>query len=126
MCLRVYAVTRKNKLLCSALSVLIAAQLSTGIYFAFKYGTGPCELLSRLSARVLSHRSSVRPPPEVHLNVYNVCIPQEQRPAELAFNSISVAFGTHLPSDFQPNFILGALMSFASRVPFVLQIFSRS
>ena len=90
--------TRRNKSLCGALSVLIAAQLSTGIYFAFMYGTGPCELLSRPFVRVLSHRSSVQPPPEVDLDVYNVCIPQEQRPAELTFNGISVASGTPFPT----------------------------
>ena len=123
MCLRVYAVTRRNKSLCGALSVLIAAQLSTGIYFAFMYGTGPCELLSRPFVRVLSHRSSVQPPPDVDLDVYKVCFPREQRPAELAFNSISVAFGTPLPSNFQLDFTLGALMSFASRVPLYCRSF---
>ena len=123
MCLRVYAVTRRNKLLCGALSVLIAAQLSTGIYFAFMYGTGPSGFLSCLFVRVLSHRSSVQPPPEVDLDVYNACIPQEQRPTELAFNSISVVFGAPLPSDFQLDFTSGALMFFASRVPLYCRSF---
>ena len=109
--------TRRNKLLCGALSVLIAAQLSAGIYFAVADGTGQSEFFGRLFVRTLSHRSSVQPPPQVNLALYNICIPQEQRPAELAFNSVSVAFGAPLPSDFQRDFTLGALMFFASHVP---------
>ena len=65
----------RNKLLRGALSVLIAAQLIVGIYFAVVDGTGPSEFLNRLFVRMLSHRSSVQPPPEINLDVYNVCIP---------------------------------------------------
>jgi len=48
MCLRVYAVTRRNKLIGGALSVLIVAQFCFGIYFAVVDGTSPCEFLNRL------------------------------------------------------------------------------
>ena len=98
MCIRVYAVTRRNKLLCGALLVMIAVQLGAGINFAIAYGTGPRGFLSGFFVRLLSHHSSVQSPPEVDLDVYNVCIPQEQRPAELTFNGISVASGTPFPT----------------------------
>jgi len=100
MCIRIYAVTRRNKLLCGVLLVVIAVQLSAGINFAIAYGTGPSGFLSSLFVRVLSHRSSVQLPLGVDLDVYNACIPQEQRPAELAFNGISVASGTPFPTRF--------------------------
>jgi len=90
-------VTGRNKLLCGALLVMIAAQLGTGMYFVVAYGTGPSGFFSRLFVLVLSHRSSVQQPPEINLYVYNGCIPQEQRPAELAFNSVSVASGAPSP-----------------------------
>ena len=109
--------TGRNKLLCGAISVLIAAQLSVGIYFAVVDGTGLSEFLNHLFVRILSHRSSVQPPSEMNLDVYNVCIPRDWRSAVLAFSSVSVAFGTPLPSDFQREFTLGALISFASRTP---------
>jgi len=104
MCIRVYAVTGRNKLLCGVLSVLIAAQLSVGIYFAIVDGTGPGEFLSRLFVCMLSHRSSVQPPPEMNLDAYNVCIPRDRRPAVLAFSSVSVAFGASLPSNREFTF----------------------
>lgn len=100
MCIRVYAVTRRNKLLCGVLLVVIAVQLSTGINFAIAYGTGPSGFLSGLFVRVFSHRSSVQPPSEVDLDVYNACIPQEKRPAELAFNGVSVVSGTPFHTRF--------------------------
>ena len=57
MCLRVYAVTGKNKLLCGVLSVLAATQFSFGIYSAFVDGTGPREFLNRLlfACRLIGH-----------------------------------------------------------------------
>ena len=117
LCPRVHAVTGRNKLLRGAISVLIAAQLIVGIYFAVVDGTGPSELLNRLFVRMLPHRSSVQPPPETNSDVYNVCIPRNRQPAVVAFSSVSVAFGTPLASNFQHEFTLGALMSSASRAP---------
>jgi len=124
MCLGVCAVTRRNKLLCGALSVLIAAQLSVGIYFAAVDGTGPSEFLNRLFVPMcmLSHRPSVQLPPEINLDVYNIC--RHRWPAVVAFSSVSVAFGTSLSisSDFRREFASGALMSFVSRAPLCCSI----
>ena len=125
MCLRVYAVTRRNKLICGVLSALIAAQLSFGIYFAVVDGTGPSEFLNHLPVRVLSHRSLVQKFPEISLDMFHVCVPQERRHVELAFISISVAFGTPLPSDPQRDVTSGALIFFPSHA-MASQIFLRS
>ena len=96
--------TGKNKLLCGVLSALIVAQLSFGIYFAIVDGMGPSELLNRLFVRVSFHRSSVQKFPEINLEMFYVCVPRERRHVELAFISISVAFGTPLLSDPQHGF----------------------
>ena len=117
MYLRVYAVTGRGGLLSGTISVQIAAQLVVGIYFAVVDGTGPSEFLNRLFVHMLSHHSSVQPPPEMNLDVYNVCIPPDRRPAMVAFSGVSIAFGVPLPSDFQREFTFGTLMFFASRAP---------
>lgn len=100
MCLRVYAVTRRNKLLSGTLSLLIAAQLCFGIYFTVMYSMAPCELLNRSFICVWSHRLLVQPLPEIDLNVYKVCLPPKLWPGELTFAGISVTFCTLSPSDF--------------------------
>jgi len=108
-------VTRRNKLLSDVIHVLIVAQLIVGIYFAAVDGTGPSEFLNRLFVRMLSYRLSVKPPPETNLDVYNIWIPRDRRPAVVVFSSVSVAFGTSLPSDFRREFTLETLMPFVSR-----------
>ena len=57
MCLRVYAVTGRNKLVGGTLSVMIVGQLCFGIYFTVVNGTTPCEFLDRLAVRVRSNIS---------------------------------------------------------------------
>lgn len=44
-CLRIYAITERNKLFAGALSVMIVTQMSFGIYLIVKDGKGPGELL---------------------------------------------------------------------------------
>jgi len=124
MCLRVYAVSGRNKLLRGALSVLIVAQLSVGIYFAAVDGTGPSEFLNRLFVRMctLFHHPSVQLPPEINLDVYKICIPRHWRPVVVAFSSVSVAFGAHLSSDFRREFASGVLMTFVSCAPLCCDI----
>jgi len=100
MCLRVYAVTQKNKLLCGVLSVLAATQLGLGICYAVVEATGPCEFLNRLFIPTLFHWSLVQPAPDINLDIFKVCLPRRWLPGEVAFASISVIFGTPLPSDF--------------------------
>ena len=99
MCLRVYAVTGGNKLLAGPLSVLVIAQVCFGIYFTILYGMIPREFgyLSRLC--VVSYRPLVQPLPEINLDAYKTCLPPRWRPGEVANVSISVTFGTPLPSD---------------------------
>ena len=104
--------TGRSKLLCGAISVLIVAQLIVGIYSTVVDGTGLSEFLNRLFLPMLSHHSSVQPPPEMNLDVY-VSIPRERWLAVVAFSSVSLAFRAPLPSSFQREFTLGALMSFA-------------
>ena len=117
--------TRRNKLLCGVLSALIVSQLSFGVYFAVVDGTGPSEFFNHLLVRMLSHRSSVQKFPDINLDMFHVCVPQERRQVELAFISISVAFGTPSQSDPQRDVTSGTLMLFASRAV-ASQIFLRS
>jgi len=117
MCLRVYAVTGKNKLLCGVLSVLAATQLGLGICLAVVNGTASCEFLSHLFVRVLFHRSLVQPLPNINLDIFKVCLPRRWPPGEIAFTTIPVAFGTPLPFDFQHNSISGVLTYSTFRTP---------
>ena len=66
-------------------------------------------------SRVVSSRSLVQSLPEIDLDAYRVCVPPKFRPGELTFTSISLVFGTLLPSDLRDNFTLGVLMYFMSR-----------
>lgn len=111
MCIRVYALTERNKLLCGALSVLTVAQFCFGIYFTVMNGTTPCEFPDRffVRSRVVLYRPLVSPLPEINLDAYKSCLPPSWRPGELTFVSISVTFGTPLLSDFQHDFTSGVL-----------------
>jgi len=112
MCIRVYAVTERNKLLCGALPLLIVAQLCFGIYFTVMNGTTPRESFNRLfiHSRVVLYEPLVSPLPEINLDAYKSCLPSRWRPGELTFASISITFGMPLPSDFQHDFTSGVLM----------------
>ena len=114
--------TKRNKLLCGALSVLAAARLGSGICYAAVDGIGPCESLSRLVIRISSHQLLVQSLPEMNLDAYRVRLPHRWRPGELAFTSTSVIFGMPLPFGFNiiisPWEILAYLMSRASTVLF--------
>ena len=117
MCLRVYAVTEKNKLLCGVLSVLVATQLGLGICYGVVEATGPGEFLDRLFVRVSFHQSLVQPPPDINLDIFKVCLPRRWPPGEIAFSSIPVVFGTPSPLEFQHNSTSGVLTHFTSRTP---------
>ena len=92
--------TRRNKLLAGALSLLTVAQFCCGIYNTVIDGMSLREFLNRLFVRVLSHRSLAQPVPKINLDAYEVCLPKKWRPGELISTSISVTFGTPLPSGF--------------------------
>ena len=55
MCLRVYAVTGRNKLLGGALSVIIVMQLCFGTYYTIGAVRNPCKFLSYLFIRMRTH-----------------------------------------------------------------------
>ena len=117
MCIRVYAVTGRNRFLCGALCILAAAQLGFGLYHTVMYSVLPCESPQQFfRSRVVSSRSLVQSLPEIDLDVYRVCIPPKFRPGEVTFTSISFVFGTLLPSDLRDNSTLGVLMYFMSRI----------
>jgi len=115
MCVRVYAVTGRNRFLCGALCVLASAQLGFGVYHTVMYSVLPCGFLNRFFVRAVSSRSLVQSLPEIDLDAYRVCIPPKFRPGEVTFTSISLVFGTLLPSDPRYNFTLGVLMYLMSR-----------
>jgi len=68
-----------------------------------------------IRSRVVSPRSLVQSLPEIDLDAYRVCVPPKFRPGELTFTSISIVFGTLLPTDLRDNCTLGVLMRFMSR-----------
>jgi hypothetical protein len=55
MCVRVYAVTQKNKLVVGALSVLMAAQHIFAIWFIAKNAMTPSESPNHFSVCVRTH-----------------------------------------------------------------------
>ena len=117
MCVRVYAVTGRNRFLCGALCVLTAAQLCFGIYYTVMYSVLPCETLDSFFAHAwFNSRSLVQSLPEIDLDAYRVCVPPKFRPGEVTFTSISFVFGTLLPSDLRDNSDLRILIHFMSRI----------
>ena len=92
--------TKRNKFFCGVLSALVATQFGFGMRYAVMDGTSPCEFLNHLVVRMLFHRSLVQSLPDINLDVYKMCLPHRWRAGELTFISISVVFGTPLPSNF--------------------------
>ena len=117
MCLRIYAVTRRNKFLGGGLLVLTVVQFCFGIYSTAVDAKSPREFINRLFVRILSHRWPVQPLPKINLDAYRICLPQRSRSGELVFTSFSITFGTPSPSDFQHNSTMGVLMYFIPRTP---------
>ena len=55
MCVRVYAVTGRSRLLCGVLFVLAIAQLCFGVYHTVMYSVLPCETLDSFFVCAWSH-----------------------------------------------------------------------
>ena len=101
---RVYAVTGKNKLLCSPLLLLIIAQTTAGLItasFWFRLPGGSFEAFSL--TRVDMH--SDQPLPEAILSLFRLCTHELWKPGSLAYTVLELAFGVFSSSEFY----LGAL-----------------
>ena len=119
--------TLKNRLVGGALSVLIVAQISFGIYSVIRTGMGPREFLSRLFVRARAHWSlAVLTLPEIDLDPFKVCTYKRWRLGELIYVNLLIAFGTPSPSSVQHKLTSGVLMSWHRRSSLVLDHSSES
>jgi len=73
--LRIYGITRKNKFLGGAFSVLIAGQIVVGTYLFAKVVTG-----------------SLVPLPKINLDAYKACLVPRWPPGQFAFTALATSF----------------------------------
>ena len=108
--LRIYAVTKGNKLLTGALCVLIAAQLCFGVFSLIRAVMGSCELLDRFFVRVWTHRLPAVPVPDINIDAFRVCFLGRWRLGELLYINLAIAFGMSPLSQLQRNCTSGVLI----------------
>lgn len=73
--LRIYAITRRNRLLGGALALVIAAEMCNGIFSIVWVGLGPLE-----------------PLPEINLDAFKICIYKRWRLGELVYYNMAIFF----------------------------------
>ena len=96
---RVYAVTGKNKLLCSPLALLIIVQFLSGIITTiYAWRLEGRSFDARSSAPADGHPDSELP--EEILRLFRLCTRQRWKPGALAYVNIALAFGVFSSSNF--------------------------
>ena len=91
------------------------AVLLWNLFHRYVFGVSKWVSQPFIRSCVISPRSLVQSLPEIDLDTYKLCLPPKFRPGELTFTTLSVVFGTLLPTDLRKDFTLGVLMYFVSR-----------
>ena len=98
---RVYAVTERNRLIGSALALLVALQFCFGIFSIVWVALHPRKSLNHSFVCVRTHRFLVQPIPEINLDAFKFCLYKRWRLGELIYYSQTILFGMLSPSNLQ-------------------------
>ena len=96
---RVYAVTGKNKLLCSPLYLLITAQAIAGAVSMAAYLRLPGRPFDACPLTPVDEHPDKHLPEEI-LNVFRLCTNKQWKPAVLVYTILALTFGAFSPSIF--------------------------
>jgi len=91
---RIYAVTNKNRIITSCLSILTISQFSLGLYVTVSAAKAGREFVIRLPHNFRLLPVSAAPIPPVPLPVYMTCTLVWQFSTAVAFIIMSLAYGT--------------------------------
>ena len=103
ICLRLYAVTGRNKLYGAVFITLITGQFGGGLWYDIVSGRAPSELFIDLLIFAQSHWLSVQKLPPINLDAFRACAAASVRSGAISFVSIAIAFGASPNSHLNPG-----------------------